>query len=366
MSHSWATKILRERKFHHILRLMGATRDLDERLADQARQSILTAEGSEHQRLRRLVSPAFTPKQADKLRPFMASTINSLIDAVAADSDVNGRRHCEVVAEICEPYPIPIICELLGAPVADLDKFSTWATGVISGLDRDANDKIDNILACREALEEYVVELIARRRSEPRDDLLTVLIQAEEQGDRLSEVELVTMVEAVLVAGVDTTRNQLGCAVALLAERPEVWKQLAEDPDIAPTVVDEVMRYIGAIRGTGRYASEDVVIDDIAFPQGTIIMVSFVAGNYDSEAFASPGTFDIEQHATDSQHLSFGSGIHFCLGSFLAKAELQVALPILARRMPNMALAKPVEWKSAQVTVWGPERLEVTFDTTTG
>ena len=355
LSHEWITKVLRERRFHHILRLIGPMRELDPRLVDDRRQSILSAEGDEHQRLRRLVSPAFTPKAAERLRPFMAATMNQLVDAIV------DQGHCDVIADICEPYPIPIICELLGAPAEDWEDFSRWATDVLAGLDRDANEKVDRILAGRHALDEYVIKLIERRRTDPADDLITVLIQAEEEGDRLTELELITMVEAVLVAGVDTTRNQLGCAIAMLAEHPEMWKQLADEPDIAAKAVEEIMRHLGAVRGTARYASEDIVIDDILFPKGTVVAASFVAGNHDDAAYTDPAELGFDKPAGGPPQLTFGSGIHFCLGASLARAELQEALKILAKRLPDLALAGPVTWKSPAVAIWGPDDLHVTF-----
>ena len=358
LRHEAITKILRDRRMHQLVRLLAEMRDLDPRLRRDDRNSILTAEGDEHQRLRRLVSPAFTPRAADKLRPFMADTMNRLVDAIAA----NGTT--EAVADLCEPYPIPIICELLGAPSEDWEDFSRWATDVLSILDSDANDKVERIVPAREALDAYVVELIARRRTEPADDLLTVLIQAEEEGDRLSETELITMVEAVLVAGVDTTRNQLGCALALFAQHPEQWRLLADDPSYAPKAVEETMRHLGAVRGTGRYASEDVVIDDVLFPEGTVVVTSFTTGNHDPIAFADPNTFDIGKDTTGTPQLTFGSGIHHCLGAFLARAELQEALPILARRLPDLELDGPVEWKPPAVAIWGPERLPLRFTPT--
>lgn len=358
LRHDGITSVLRDRRFHQLIRLMAEIREVDPRLRRNDRNSILTAEGDEHQRLRRLVSPAFTPKAAERLRPFMASTMNDLVDAVASTGTT------EAIADLCEPYPIPIICELLGAPADDWEDFSRWATDVLSGLDADANEKVDRIVAAREALEAYVIELIARRRTEPADDLLTLLIQAEEEGDRLSEMELITMVEAVLVAGVDTTRNQLGCALALFAEHPQQWARIAEDPSVVPRAVEETMRHLGAIRGTGRYASEDLVIDDVLFPQGTIVITSFTTGNHDPSAFADADRFDIGKEAPGSPHLTFGSGIHHCLGAFLARAELQEALPILAKRMPDLALDGPVEWKPPTVAIWGPERLPLRFTPT--
>ncbi len=338
LRHEYVTKVLRERRFHQLVRMLAEIRQLDPRLRRDDRESILSAEGDTHQRLRRLVSPAFTPKAADRFRPFMAETINDLVDAVAED----GR--CDAVASLCEPYPIPIICALLGAPREDWRDFSVWATDVLSILDADANDKADRIIESRIALDAYVESLIESRRGQDRDDRLSDLVAAQAGGDRLDKSELVMMAEAVLGAGVDTTRNQLACAIARFVDYPAQWKALAEDPSLAANAFEEIMRDIGAIRGTGRYASEDIVIDDVLFPQGTIVFPSFVAANNDPTVFDNPDTFDIGNEDAGSQ-MTFGSGIHHCLGSFLARAELQEALPILARRLPNLRLDGPIEWK---------------------
>ena len=178
----------------------------------------------------------------------------------------------------------------------------------------------------QDELDEYVTGLIEDRRSRPADDLLTALIAAEEDGDRLSPSELVSMVEAVIVGGTDTTRNQLGCTVALFASHPDQWALLAEQPELAARAVEESMRYLGAIRGTARYASEDIEYRDVVFPAGTFVFPSFTGANYDPGAFADPHEFDIRKPAPAAPQLTFGSGIHYCLGASLARAELQEAL----------------------------------------
>jgi cytochrome P450 len=169
------------------------------------------------------------------------------------------------------------------------------------------------------------------------------------------------MVNAVIIGGTDTTRNQLGCSVALFAEHPDQWKLLADDPDIAPRAVEESMRHFGAVRGTGRFASEDIVYRDILFPEGTFIFPSTATGNRDQGMFPGAETFDIRKEPAGSPHLTLGSGIHYCLGAWLARAELQEALPILARRMPDLKLADGVQWKPPGTAIFGPDRLPVTF-----
>lgn len=349
--------ILRDKRWHNasgrIPELMGITRT---EFLERQRVSILSAEGELHTRLRRLVAPAFSPRSADRLRPFMREVMNDLIDPVAP----LGRA--DFVADITEPYPIPIICELLGAPKSDWQLFSRLAADVLEIFSIDVVDKLDMIMAAQDELDSYTRELIAERRAKPADDLLTDLIAAEEAGDRLTTDELVMMVNAVIVGGTDTTRNQLGCAVALFAEHPEQWRLLAEQPELAPRAVEETMRCFGAVRGTARFASCDVEYRDVMFPEGTFMAVALAEANRQPEVFPNPDVFDITAPAPSQPQLTFGSGIHYCLGAALARAELQEALPLLARRMPDLRLDGPVTWKPDGVGIFGPERMPITFD----
>ena len=351
--------VLRDKRWHSatskIPEMMGIT---DPEFLDNRRVSILSAEGDVHTRLRRLVAKSFSPRSADRLRPFMREVVNDLVDNVAS----TGRA--DVAVDICEPYPIPIICELLGAPREDWQLFSRWAEDVLRIFNGNVLEELDVIKQARAELDEYSRGLIADRRNDPRDDLITDLIAAEEEGDRLNTDELVMMVDAVIVGGTDTTRNQLGCAVGLLTGYPDQWKLLADDPDLAPRAVEETMRYFGAVRGTARFASEDIEYRDVLFPAGTVVMTSMAMANRDATVFEDPGTFDIMREPAGQPHLTFGSGIHYCLGAALARAELQEALPILARRMPNLAVDGAIEWKPSTTAIFGPAHLPVTFTPT--
>ncbi len=210
-------------------------------------------------------------------------------------------------------------------------------------------------------MSDYVHELVERRRTTPADDLLTDLIAAEEAGDRLDTEELEGMAVAVLVGGTDTTRNQLACTVALFTRYPEQWKLLADQPDLAARATEESMRVLGAIRGTGRFATADIEYKGVLFPRDTFISPSFVAANNDEAVFADPERFDITREGASSPHLTFGSGIHYCLGAWLARAELQEALPILAQRMPDLEVDGVIDWKPDSTGIWGPARLPLRF-----
>ena len=344
--------LLRERRFHSALSLLPQMQGIEGGDFEQRRPSILSMEGDEHARVRRLVAPAFTPAAANRLRPFMRDVIGELLDGIV------DRGECDFVADVCDPYPIPIICELLGAPRADWQRFSRWATEIFRIFNQNLAEDLPAIEQAGGELEAYVTDLIAERRADPRDDLLSALIAAEEAGDRLSTEELVMLAEAVLMAGTDTTRNQLACSVALLGAHPEQWRRLVDDPSLAPRVVDETMRYLGAVQGTVRVASEAIEYRDVTFPRGTLLFLALSTGNRDPEVFALPDAVDIGRE-TAVPHLTFGSGIHYCLGAHLARGELQEALQLIATRLPDLELAGPVEWKPENFGIWGPSRLPV-------
>ena len=347
--------ILRDRRFFSALSMLPQMAGVDdEAFTKRRQQSILSMEGEEHARLRRLVAPSFSPKAADELRPFMRQVVDGLVDGFVRE----GR--CDLVADLCEPYPIPIICELLGAPKEDWKLFSAWATDIFRIFNGDVANELHLIQAASDELDAYVRAMIDQRRTSPADDLLSAMIAAEEAGDRLSTDELVMLSEAVLMAGTDTTRNQLACTVALLTDHPDVWARLAEDPSLAAGVVEESMRHLGAVRGTARFASEDIEYRDVVFPAGTLVATSLATANLDPEVYDDPTTFDIAR-AHPKQQLTFGSGIHFCLGAALARAELQEALPLLARRLPDLRLEGPIEWKPQTVGIWGPATLSLEF-----
>jgi cytochrome P450 len=349
------TAILRDQRFHSALSVIEGAPELEGFADREGRsESILTMEGAPHARLRRLVAPAFTPASANRLRPTMRRVVGELVDEVVSAGE------CELVADVCEPYPIPIICELLGAPPEDWKLFSSWATDIFRIFNNNLTEDLPLITRAGEELTRYVSDMIAERRADPRDDLLSDLIAIEQEGDRLSTDEMAMLAEAVLMAGTDTTRNQLACSVALFSEHPDQWALLAEQPELAPRAVEESMRYLGAVRGTARFASEDIVYRDVLFPQGTLVATSLAGANRDPEAFDDPDVFDITRERATAQ-MTFGAGIHFCMGAALARAELQEALPLLARRMPELSQAGGIEWKPSNFGIWGPARLPIRF-----
>jgi cytochrome P450 len=358
LTYEGVVSVLRDKRWHSATGLVTQMQGITDPkwLERRRRVSILNAEGETHVRLRRLVAPAFAPRSADRLRPFMRETINQLLEpSIASGSS-------EIIADICEPYPIPIICELLGAPKEDWQSFSRWATDVLRIFGGNVAENTEIIMQAQDELNEYTRTLIAARRITPTDDLITDLIAAEESGDRLTTEELEMMVEAVIVGGTDTTRNQLGLGMILFAQHPDQWEALRNDPSLAPRAVEEIMRYHGAVSGTVRFASEDIEMNGFVFPQGTIMSTSMGTANFDESVFADPDSFNIVREPAGQPHLSFSAGIHYCLGASLARAELQEALVVMSQRMPNLSLNGDVEYKPMSVGIFGAARVPVRFD----
>ncbi len=350
--HEDAVAILRDRRFFSAMSLIPQMQGVSGSFLEQRRPSILQMEGDDHARHRRLVRPAFTPAAADRMRPFMRSIIGEFIDAVYEEGT------CDFVADIAERYPVPIICELLGAPRRDWKLFSQWAPDIFRLFNQNLAEDLPIVQQALSELEAYMRVLVERRRDDPGDDLLSGLIAVGGEDDQLSVDELIMLAEAVLMAGIDTTRNQLACTMALMLDNPSQWRNFVKHPELAPRVVEESVRYLGAVQGTLRVASEDITYRDVLIPAGTLVNISLAGVNRDPEAFPHPHQLDLHR-ASDVPHLTFGSGIHYCLGAHLARAELQEAITVIAQRMPNLEAAGPVTWKPETFGIWGPALMPV-------
>jgi cytochrome P450 len=355
LSYDAVRTVLRDRRFHTPPALGLATRGVTSGpLWDSAAGGILSLNGDEHHRLRRLVIRAFTPACAANLRAAMTEVITELTDSVSA----TGR--CDIVADIAGPYPIPIICELLGAPRQDWQLFSTWADTIFKIFRLDVADHAPAIQRALDELGAYVDALVASRRDSLGEDLISTLIRAEEDGDRLTHDELQMLASAVLTAGTDTTRNQLAAAVEVFCDHPDQWALLAEHPELASQATEETMRHNPVIFGVLRIAVEDIDLAGVKVPAGTPVLACTTAANRDPSVYPDPDRFDITRQAPEPM-LTFGGGMHYCLGVHLAKAELSVALAVLASRMPGLRRTGPAPWKPL-LGISGPITLPVQFD----
>jgi cytochrome P450 len=324
------------------------------RMWDKATKGLLSLDGADHNRLRRLVCQAFTPRSTARLQTTIARVITELVNPVTA----TGR--CDVVADIARRYPIPIICELLGAPRCDWQLFSDWADDIFKIFNWNVVNDEPVIMAARDQLDAYLNDMIAQRRHNLTDDLISELIRAEDDGDRLTADELTMLAATLLMAGTDTTRNQLAAAVGDLCDHPQQWALLAQHPELAPQAVEELMRHSPVIFGTMRKAVEDVELGGVRMPAGTLVIVNTAAANRDPAVYNDPDRLDITRKGPATM-LTFGGGIHYCLGAHLARLELAQALTVITQRMPNPHRTGPAPWKTI-IGITGPTTLPIEFD----
>ncbi|OBH02565.1 MULTISPECIES: cytochrome P450 [unclassified Mycobacterium] len=323
-------------------------------LWERAAASLLSLDGEAHHRLRRLVSKAFAPRGAERLRALAVEIITELIDPLTP----LGR--CDVVSDIARPYPTPVICALLGAAREDWPKFSAWADQIKKVFDWNVAQDGPAILAALEELDAYIEEMINLRRNTLTDDLISDLIRAEDDGDRLTHEELVRLAGGLLSAGTDTTRNQLAATVQVLADHPDQWALLAQNPELTGNAVNELMRYCPIVFAVARKAAEDIELAGVMIPAGTLVLANTASANRDPAVYDEPDRLDITR--TDPPPmLTFGGGTHYCLGAHLARLELTEALRIITQRMPNPHRTEPAQWK-AMTGIIGPISVPLEFD----
>ena len=297
------------------------------RLREMIDNNILNLTGERHRRLRALVGPAFTPRAAARWRPAMREFLGRLWQ------DLGGAAECEFVASFAKPYPSLTIAAVLGAPGQDAPRLHEWSGLVQRQFDIKAlASEPERIERAAGELYDYVEALLERRRAEPADDLLSTLLAAEEEGQRLSRDECINLVLDVLAGGVDTTQAQLSHGLRLFADHPGQWARLARDPELVPRAVEEVLRFEPITPFTARICTSEVEHRDVVFPAGTIVAICAERANRDH---ADGEGFDITA-PRDGRVLTFGAGAHFCLGQSLARAELEEAFAFLAPRMPGL------------------------------
>jgi len=335
----------------HALAAQGITSG---RLWDKVTSGLLSRDGADHHRLRRLVSQAFTPRSTARLETTIVGVITELVDPLTS----TGR--CDVVSDIARRYPIPIICGLLGAPRQDWQLFSDWAEDIFKIFTWNVADHAAVIMGAFDELDAYIDDMVAQRRHNLTDDLMSQLIRAEDDGDRLTADELRMLAGGLLMAGTDTTRNQLASAVGDLCDHPEQWALLAEHPELAPQAVEELMRHSPVIFATMRKAVEDVELGGVRVPAGTLVIVNTAAANRDPAVYDDPDCLDITREGPATMP-TFGGGIHYCLGAHLARLELAEALRVITQRMPNPHRTGPAPWKPLE-GITGPTTLPIEFD----
>jgi cytochrome P450 len=312
---------------------------------------LLTREPPDHTRLRQLVSHAFTARQTEALRMRVEEIAHSLIDEFASQGAA------EIIAELAYPLPINVVCEVLGIPVSDHGYFRQWTSNAVSARPRQGRGCPADI----PGPDEYLRTLIAAKRRDPGDDLVSHLVAANDDG-RLTETELASMIFLLLIAGHENTAGLIGNGVVALLSSPAQLALLRERPGLTGAAVEEILRYDGPTElAAWRFTTEPVTIGGVVIPAGEPVLIALAAAHRDPERFSEPDRFDISR--TDNAHLGFGYGLHYCLGASLARMEATVALGALFQRLPDLTLATPAPRLRRQPSsvVRGLHELPVTF-----
>ncbi|MFY1700078.1 MULTISPECIES: cytochrome P450 [unclassified Solwaraspora] len=325
-------------------RAASVTRDEPRIIPRRIEGGVLSMDPPEHTRLRRLVAKAFTARRVEQLRPQAVRFADELLTDM-----VDKGPPADLVAEFATALPIRVICELLGVPYADRDRFHVWSEAIVSTTSltpQQVQDYLDNLYG-------YIAGLVAQRRRQPTDDLLGAMVAARDaDADRLTETELVQLAAGLLAAGHETTVTQIPNFVYLLLTNPEQFAALRADPDRVPAAVEELMRYVplGVAAAFARYATADVDVGGTLVRAGEPVICSLSAANRDPAVFPDPDALDLAREP--NPHIGFGHGVHHCLGAQLARMELQVAVEAVLRHLPGLRLAVPEEqlvWKSGLI-----------------
>ncbi|WP_433733114.1 cytochrome P450 [Nocardia sp. CA-129566] len=316
--------------------------------------SLLSMDPPEHTRLRKLVVKAFTGRRVQALRPRAQQIADQRLDEIERSGPP-----ADLVQLLALPLPVTVICEMLGVPAQDQHRFRDFSDTVLS---TTAHTR-EQISAARAGLEAYLTELVAQRREQPTDDLLGALVAARDDEDRLSEAELVNLGIGLLIAGHETTANQIANFTYVLLTEPGHWELLCGRPELVPSAVEDLLRYVplGSGGSFPRIATQDLELGGVTIRAGESVFVNTQAANRDEAVFDDPEQLDLTRER--NPHMAFGHGAHHCLGAQLARVELQVALDSLLRRFPTLRLAVPIEdvpWKSG-LLVRGPKALPVSW-----
>jgi len=315
-------------------------------------RNMLDLDPPDHTRLRALVQKAFTPRLVEGLRERVQRLADELLSAAS------GRGEMDLIRDFALPIPTTIISEMLGVPAADRNRFHRWSKTIVATSPSGVGmlRAIPSVLAFLR----FIRRLIQIRRADPRDDLISALVGAEEAGDRLSEDELVAMVFLLLVAGHETTVNLIGNGTLALLRHPLQWERLRAEPALIPSAIEELLRYAGPLMtATERWTREDLPIAGVTVPRGELVYAVLASANRDERRFLDPESLDIARQP--NKHLAFGLGSHYCLGAPLARLEGQIAILALISRFPNLSLTVPVEalgWRRGFV-LRGLEKLPV-------
>jgi cytochrome P450 len=323
----------------------------------QRAHAMLNADAPRHTRLRLLVNKAFTPATVETLAPFIRRVVVEALDAGRA------RSQMDVIREVAYPLPASVIAELLGVPREDRDRFKQWSddtTAATGNLPSDLPLEVMRKAALgMQELRNYFAGIVARRRAEPRDDLISALVRAHEQADCLSEEELLANAVLLLNAGHETTTNLIGNGTLALLRHPDQMRRLIDDPSLVPTAVEEFLRYDSPVQFTTRILKEDITLGGKVLKAGQAVVLVQGAANRDPAHFPDPDRLAVGR--ADNKHVAFGLGSHFCLGAPLARLEERIVFEEIVRRVPGMHLDGPAPEYRANFNLRGLKSLDVAF-----
>jgi cytochrome P450 len=320
------------------------------------RDSMIAVDEPDHRRLRRLVSQAFTPRYIESLRPNIQHMADELLDAVQDQGQM------DLVQDFAYPLPINVISNMLGVPQADQPQIRVWSEALVTGMRGLGGRPDEQTLAHMRAFAAYARQLVAFKRQHPADDLTSQLVQLEEEGDHLSEAEMLSMITLLIFAGHETTSNLIGIGTLTLLDHPDQLEQLKADLSLVPSAVEELLRFNGPVfTGAPRFATEDLELAGQHIKKGDALVIALSSANRDEAQFTQPDELDIARQL--NRHIAFGQGIHICLGAPLARLEGEIAFTTLLRRMPALHLGVPREsitWRISS-NVRGLTALPVAF-----
>jgi len=315
------------------------------------RTSILGIDPPDHTRLRRLVSKAFTPRTIEALRPRIQELVDEALDRILAQGQA------DVISELAFTLPFDVISEMLGMPEGDTQALRSWSEDIVKTLDPIiTEDEIKAAVVATRAMDAHIANVISWKRENPADDLLTAMIEAEEDGDRMSSQELSDQVGLLFIAGHETTVNLIGTGIAELLGRPD-QAQMIRSAELTMNGVDELLRFVSPVQMSRRITTQDIEMQGRTIPTGTMVMAALASANRDDAKWGATGDeLDLTRDGA-GQHLSFGSGIHYCLGASLAKLEGQVAIGSFIKRFPNATIVD--QQFNGRINLRGLERLIV-------
>jgi len=327
-------------------------REMAHERVEAQREMLIAMEPRRHAKHRRLVAGTFTPKVIRALEPRLRALVGRLLDGVAP------RGECDFVTDVAAELPVIAICELLGVPVEDRARIVGWSNAMVGMDDPEYADDPETGQLAAMQLAMYASELAERRRAEPRDDIVTILQNAEVDGERLSEVDFIAFFVLLTIAGNETTRNQTSHTLRLLFEHPKELAKLLDCPTLLNSAIEEALRFSPPVMYFRRTAKSASTIRGVDIPDGAFVCVYYPSANRDEDVFPDPDTFDITRNP--NEHLAFGDGEHFCLGVHLARLELQIAYKYLLPRIQEIELAGPVERLHSSL-VGGVKRLPIRY-----